>query len=441
MEDLSKTQILKKHKWSISIFGLLLVWIFRIVLVNRYGVNVPYFDQWDMEGEGLYIPYLEGHFSFLDIFKPHNEHPIALTRIYLLSLFNLNGGVWDSVLSMKVQSFFPAVTFLFFAIDYIKNSDNPSKLSLFILFLVFFLPIGYDSLLWGIEVHWYFLSLFSVLALRAGAYSNPHPKNFFLAWFLSVLSFLSIASGFITTFVLGVMEGYRFLTDRSRKRHLIFSLFSFVSAFALYKTIPQVAVSQSLALKSYSQFPYLFLKTIGWPDMSGIFLYWIPSTVLLVTYIRSKKSLNSLLFPLGIICWLLIQATAVTVKRGGFVIRYADMFMLIIPVTVYLIDQIGGLKSKKYLKPAIVVLLLTITFHYTTRDLRTEHRERLVYKQTVVEAVQAESVTPGSGLERLKKGPLPHVYLDLVHRVLFHPEIQKILPAEYRLQSYSATDP
>ncbi|MCB0419634.1 MAG: hypothetical protein KDD61_01470 [Bdellovibrionales bacterium] len=432
MDDLQKTLILKKHPlaWAFSLFAL--IWVFRIILVSYFGVDVPYFDQWDMEGEKLYIPYLEGHFSFWDIFKPHNEHPIAMTRIYLLTLFNLNGGVWDSVLSMKVQAGFLAATGLFFIYDYIRKFERPSPLSVFILFLVFFLPIGYDSLLWGIEVHWYFLTLFSMLSLQMAAYSEAPKKNFFFAYLLSILSFLSIASGFITTFVVGIMEGYRFVKNRDRYLHLIFSVVCLVTTFLLYKTIPKVAVSEPLALESWSRFPYLFLKTIGWPDMTGIFFYWLPSAYVIYKAFRQRLDGSAILFPLGIICWLLIQGAAVTVKRGGFVIRYADMFMMIIPVTIYLVDLWGGPRLQKWLKPLIVVLLLTITFHYTPGDIATEYRERKIYKQTIVEAVFAEKITPGEGLVRLKKGPLPHVDAELVDRVLKHPKIKEILPQDYK---------
>ena len=53
----------------------------KFLLIERYGSEVPYWDQWDAEGDNLIRPYLEGRLAVAQFFAAHNEHRILFTRL------------------------------------------------------------------------------------------------------------------------------------------------------------------------------------------------------------------------------------------------------------------------------------------------------------------------------------------------------------------------
>ena len=75
----------------------------KLLLIERFGANVPFWDQWDAEAALLYKPYLEGTLGWADLFAAHNEHRIFWTRILSLGLLELNG-VWSPRLQMLANA-------------------------------------------------------------------------------------------------------------------------------------------------------------------------------------------------------------------------------------------------------------------------------------------------------------------------------------------------
>jgi hypothetical protein len=53
-------------------------------VVENYGSDVPNWDQWDAEGVNLLLPWSQGKLHVLDLFAPHNEHRVALTKLVAL---------------------------------------------------------------------------------------------------------------------------------------------------------------------------------------------------------------------------------------------------------------------------------------------------------------------------------------------------------------------
>src|SRR5215471_8184894 len=80
--------------------GLLIIGA-RWYLIGTYGTDVPWMDQWDAEGQGLYLPSHAGTLSLHDLFAPHNEHRIFFTRVVALGLLWINGQ-WDPRLQCAV---------------------------------------------------------------------------------------------------------------------------------------------------------------------------------------------------------------------------------------------------------------------------------------------------------------------------------------------------
>jgi hypothetical protein len=56
-----------------------------------WGVDVPFWDQWDAEAE-WYKRLVNGTWDLPGLIAPHNEHRTALSRIFKGTLFMLTGG-------------------------------------------------------------------------------------------------------------------------------------------------------------------------------------------------------------------------------------------------------------------------------------------------------------------------------------------------------------
>ena len=71
----------------------------KILLIARLGIPTPYWDQWDAEAAGLYLPWLEGRLDAAHWLAFHNEHRLVLTRASALALLWLTGS-WDPIVQM-----------------------------------------------------------------------------------------------------------------------------------------------------------------------------------------------------------------------------------------------------------------------------------------------------------------------------------------------------
>ena len=73
----------------------------KLLFIQLFGSNLPFWDQWDAEGAGLFKPYLEGTLGPEHLFASHNEHRILFTR--LLELAMLEGAPEAIRLSVGIE--------------------------------------------------------------------------------------------------------------------------------------------------------------------------------------------------------------------------------------------------------------------------------------------------------------------------------------------------
>jgi len=86
--------------WRLALAGCLAAVLgAKILLIARLGIPTPYWDQWDAEAAGLYLPWLEGRLDAAHWFAFHNEHRLVLTRASALALLWLDGR-WDPIVQM-----------------------------------------------------------------------------------------------------------------------------------------------------------------------------------------------------------------------------------------------------------------------------------------------------------------------------------------------------
>jgi hypothetical protein len=137
----------------------------RLWAVAEYGSSVPIRDQWDYEGAAVFKPWLDGTLSISDLFRPHNEHRLAFSRLTGLLLLRLNGQ-WDSRVEMVVGAVLCGVFAVVMTAAMIRLF-GPAFRTLIVegvaLWLV--LPYAQENTIMALGLPYYFLLIFSVIAI------------------------------------------------------------------------------------------------------------------------------------------------------------------------------------------------------------------------------------------------------------------------------------
>ena len=58
---------------------------------EKFGSDIPNWDQWDAEGLNLLAPWFEHDHFVQHLFQPHNEHRVVVTKLQNLVLTLANG--------------------------------------------------------------------------------------------------------------------------------------------------------------------------------------------------------------------------------------------------------------------------------------------------------------------------------------------------------------
>ena len=312
----------------------------RLWLVSLYGSPVPIMDQWDGEGATLFKPWLEGTLRVSDLFQPHNEHRILLSRLLALGLLGLNGQ-WDAQLEMAVNALLCGVMAVLIAAALVKLfGHNLRTLIALIVGLWSALPYGHENTLWAFESSFYFLLFFSLLAIWGLALYPLFSWSWWAGVAGLVLACLSMASGFFAALVLLGLSALRLIKTRalSRDRIILIALCCAVAAIAFYcrTTVPGHAAIRATSLRVWANF---FGCCLAWPfctTSAACLIMYLPAGLLVTRYLSKhptalcdtwKGQAEALI---GVSAWVILQAAAMAYLRGGGTIpppvsRYMDI--------------------------------------------------------------------------------------------------------------------
>src|SRR3954454_17393560 len=82
-------------------FGAALPSILPLAMILIYGVNFPYWDEWDRSIAGMYIKAHQHQLTFGDLVRQHNEHRILIPRLIFLALNSMTH--WNAIGEMIAQ--------------------------------------------------------------------------------------------------------------------------------------------------------------------------------------------------------------------------------------------------------------------------------------------------------------------------------------------------
>lgn len=310
----------------------------KFLFIGSFGSSIPYWDQWDAEADLLYRSYLNSGLSLSLLASSHNEHRIAATRLFSLVLFELNGG-WDPVLQMVANALLHVGAIVLLTL-LIRRIVRPTQFVLLVAFstLLFALPIGWENLLAGFQSQFYFLLIFSLLALSgfAGAAALS------LAWWGSlacaIAGYFSMASGALTVAAaLAIVIVQIILGQRKGKAEYAGAgvlLCVMVVMLVFVRNIPAHDVYKA---HSVTQFVSALLSCLSFPRSNPAVGLWLnlPAVVYALALLKVRPERSSPHWAvLGLVVWLLGQSVSLSYGRAVGVnsSRYLDLIIVGLPL-------------------------------------------------------------------------------------------------------------
>lgn len=326
--------------WKTLAIGALFLIVFgvKVLFIQHYGSAVPYWDQWDAEGDLLYRAYLNSNLSFAALFSSHNEHRILTSRLFSLALFELSGG-WDPILQMIANAGLHVAAIILLIIN-IQRIIPPAQFLLLVLFstLLFVLPIGWENLLAGFQSQFYLLLIFSLLALMGFATTSAFSIVWWGSAFCATSAYLSLASGALTAaaalalVVMQIVSG-----QRKGTREYLAAIALLAASVVMVLLVQKVPGHDIYRSHSLAELFKAFLRCLTFPRISPYVGIWVnlPSAVYACTILTIRPIRQSPHWIiLGFIIWLLGQSLSLSYGRGMLVSspRYLDVIIIGLPI-------------------------------------------------------------------------------------------------------------
>jgi hypothetical protein len=311
----------------------------KILLIARCGISTPYWDQWDAEAAGLYLPWLSGALSPAHWFAFHNEHRIVLTRATALALLWLNGN-WDPIVQMLFNAAVH-VTTIGLLIAVLGRLLDPAGFLFFAAFalLLFAVPFGWDNTLGGFQVQFYYLILLSLLGLHLICHAPAWTARWLAGTLLATAAYFAMASGALilpAAIVLACLQlatrrraGARELAGIALHAALVLVLLRDALSFS-----PHAHASIGAAIDSFMVSASWPIAAASWPPLLRVIpavLINAPLLVLMAQVTGERARLDDRRwFALALAGWFALQLFTLSYGRPGGTpeSRYNDIFII-----------------------------------------------------------------------------------------------------------------
>ena len=307
-------------------------------LIEKYGTDLPYQDQWDAEASNLYKPYFDGTLTLKDWFAPHNEHRIFFSRVLAITLLLANGQ-WDARLQMIVN----AVIYAFFAcwLFLVLSQGRSTRFAILCvggLAVIFSLPYGCGNTLAGFQSQFYFLTAFSLVAMYALLNSPAWSHRWIVGLILCGAALITMGSGYLASVAIVGVLTLELIRNWPQRQEVTRNLWPTAAACAVIVVgglFLSVRIDRHAPLQAHSvgEFIGTLAANLAFPYLRGpawSLLSWMPFAIFLGLYITRKvKDGSAERFILGLGLWVLLQAAAMAYSRAQFGVtsRYADILI------------------------------------------------------------------------------------------------------------------
>lgn len=413
----------------------------KLLLIARYGNPTPYWDQWDAEAGLLYKPYLEGTLNWDALLRSHNEHRIFFTRVLGLILLE-SAGEWDPMLQMVVNAILHSafLALLVWFLAPLLKSRQTLALSA-VTALVFAIPLGWENSLAGFQSQFYFLLIFSSVALYLFVDAKPFGARWWLALALCICAYFSLASGSlailaaIALWIIQIIVGTR---PRDARTIVAIAVLALAAALMLAFT---VTVKGHYPLKAHSAGQYLQalwgVVMVPLPHIGAVLhlpLLWFAA----VTLRDAKNATRTQWLLLALAGWLALQMGSIAYGRavGTLASRYSDIFLILLPLDfaalLWLCDRHDTASPViRRRLPAVwaTVLLIGLAIYVpqrTSKDVNAKAATMLLQQ------ANASAYLSTGDANALVGKPIPYPSADRLARYLSDRTIRSVLPSEIR---------
>ena len=187
----------------------------KLILIQRYGTDQPYADQWAAVGMYFLRGPLYYKINLTQITSLHGEHRPALTRLWVRGLILANEGQWDCYVELVADLLIYA-GYLFVVWRWlISLVEGRWLIPAAVCFTVLFgLPCAYENFLWGFQSQFLFLLLLGTLHICGTLHETRVGLRWWLAQVAGFLGIFSIAAGAMSAAALALVAGLELMRGR-----------------------------------------------------------------------------------------------------------------------------------------------------------------------------------------------------------------------------------
>ncbi len=324
-----------------AVFAVVLV--VQLLLVARAGTDVPFMDQWDVEGRWLYPAWLQGTLDWADLFRSHNGHRIFWTHALNLLLFAINGQ-WDPLVQLVVNSFLRAGCSAILVGALCSGAGRAARVWIAVGLTLAFLPlIAWHNALWGFQSQVYFALGFSACALfwLSRSIVSGSQRDAWLGLATGFAALLAMGAGLLVPVALLGLIGLRIVglrvcgwADFQRSWPVI----ALVLVAVALRSAP--SETDGLQAKTMGEFFNALGGALAWPHTGSpwaaiaLNLPWLIMVGRCLAGKSEETATGNFLLALGAWGWAVAAAAAWTRGGGGEFTegvpsRYADFFVVL----------------------------------------------------------------------------------------------------------------
>ncbi|HVU35383.1 MAG TPA: hypothetical protein VHE61_18240 [Opitutaceae bacterium] len=444
---------------GLVLFVFLVVWAAKLVAIGRYGTDLPYSDQWAKEGQLFYAPWFEQHAFWRNLFVPHNEHRIAPTLALNWALLLLGSDQWDARVQCVASAALHAALAAGLAAWALRRLRRPWALaSTALIVLVTAPPIAWENVLGGFQSQFYFLAIFSVLAIAGLLGARPWSPAWLGGIVAGALACVSMGAGMLVAAPIAMIALLRLLarfrapnattTQAGDFTTLVAALGIGVVGWSFRSPAPW---QDSFHAHSVGQYFIYAAQCLSWPAYGSpwlVVLFWAPWTMLAIRTMRriamrpaaagdGSDRLREFALAGGI--WVLTQVAAVTYARANIpglpASRYGDICALGLIFNAFAIAALVSTSRRRELRLLAAAWFgaVAIAVGISTRDtIQTSLPDKRALSIAYEHAVQRFVLT--DNYEALKQEPqLPFPSAEWLARILRDPTLRRLLPASVRV--------
>ncbi|MDB6092579.1 MAG: hypothetical protein JWM32_141 [Verrucomicrobia bacterium] len=326
--------------WRLPIAVMAVVVLADLGLVALAGTDIPFMDQWNVEGQWLYPAWSEGSLRARDLFQPFNEHRLVWTHLLNLGLFKLNGQ-WDPLVQVGVIAVLRGACAAGATWIFLHGWAGKARIAFAAIVAMAFLPhLAWQVALWGFESQVGFALGFSLLALVLLTSAKRTLRQTVLGLVAGLSALLAMGVGaLVPVALLGLAilrgsEQRRF--DRNWWTGIGPSILLLVMAWALHASAKGVAV---LAATNLESFLSAAGRMLSWPmpSVAAVIPMNLPlALVVLGRALRRRKPVEGEDYVVVVGVWAVALAFATAWARGagaeisgGVPSRYVDFIVLL----------------------------------------------------------------------------------------------------------------